>query len=162
MMEKILERLHKSEKFVASVLIFVLTVFVVLDVASREIYQRGIPWAQKGAVYLMIWAGFIGAILVTHKVEHLRPEIADKLWKGKSKNFYLRFHNFLVFCFTLSMTYYSVLYVLESKEFGDRNVIIDVAMWVLQLIIPYAFASMSLRYLFFIFFPREKNPGAVH
>ena len=60
------------------------------------------------------------------------------------------------------MTYYSILYVLESKEFADRNVIIDVAMWVLQLIIPYAFASMSLRYLYFIFFPREKDPGAVH
>ncbi len=161
-MGKILDKLFKIERFVASVLIFILTVFVVMDVASREIYQTGIPWAQKGAVYLMIWAGFIGAILVTHKVEHLRPEIADKIWTGSLKKFYLRFHNLLVFIFTSAMTYYSILYVLESKEFADRNVIIDVAMWVLQLIIPYAFASMSLRYLYFIFFPREKDPGAVH
>ncbi len=161
-MGKILDRLFKIERIVASVLIFILTVFVVMDVASREIYQTGIPWAQKGAVYLMIWAGFIGAILVTHKVEHLRPEISDKIWTGSLKKFYLRSHNLLVFIFTSAMTYYSILYVLESKEFADRNVIIDVAMWVLQLIIPYAFASMSLRYLYFIFFPREKDPGAVH
>lgn len=162
-MNKMFEILTKVERFIASLLIFVLTVFVVLDVFSREVMKTGIPWAQKGAVYMMIWAGFIGAILVTQKVEHLRPEVADKFWKGpRLKAFYLRAHNFLVFCFTAAMTYYSFLYVMESKEFGDRNVIIDMAMWLLQVVIPYAFASMSLRYLYFTFSPKEKDPEAVH
>jgi TRAP-type C4-dicarboxylate transport system permease small subunit len=162
MIQKFLEILTKIEKSLASVLVFVLTIFVVLDVGSRELYKTGIPWAQKGAVYMMIWVGFLGAIIVTHKVEHLRPEIADKLWQGKSKMFYLRAHNFLVFCFSSAMAYYSILYVLESKEFGDRNIIIDLPMWALQSVIPYAFLSMSLRYLYFIFSPKEKDPGAVH
>ena len=161
-MDKFLNTLTRIERLVASILIAVLTGFVVLDVASREIMKTGIPWAQKGAVYLMIWAGFIGAILVTQKVEHLRPEIADKFWTGKLKSYYLRLHNLIVFCFTASMAYYSFLYVLESKEFGDQNVIINMSMWVLQAVIPYAFTSMSLRYLYFIFSPREKDPGAVH
>lgn len=162
-MNKLFEILTKVERFIASILIFILTLFVVLDVFSREVMQEGIPWAQKGAVYMMIWAGFIGAILVTQKVEHLRPEIADKFWKGpKLKSFYLRAHNFLVFCFTGAMAYYSFLYVMESKEFGDRNVIIDMAMWVLQAVIPYAFTSMGLRYLYFVFYPKEKDPEAVH
>ncbi len=161
-MEKVLNYLTKGERFVASALMCVLTIFVVMDVAAREIWKTGIPWAQKGAVYMMIWAGFIGAILVTQKVEHLRPEVADKLWKGKSKGIYLRVHNLLVLMFTLAMAWYSYHYVMESKEFGDRNVIIDMPMWVLQAIIPYTFLSMSLRYLYFIFFPREKDPQAVH
>lgn len=161
-MEKFLEYLTKAERALASLLMVVLTAFVVLDVAAREIFKTGIPWAQKGAVYMMIWAGFLGAILITQKVEHLRPEVADKLWKGKSKGFYLRAHNFIVLLFTAAMTYYSYLYVLESREFGDRNVIIDMPMWALQAIIPYTFLSMSIRYLYFIFFPREKDPQAVH
>jgi TRAP-type C4-dicarboxylate transport system permease small subunit len=161
-MDKVLGVLTVVEKIIASVLVFVLTVFVVMDVAAREIYQTGIPWAQKGAVYMMIWAGFIGAILVTQKVEHLRPEIADKFWTGKLKPFYLRMQNFFIFCFTSSMAYYSILYVLESKEFGDKNVILDISMWILQIVIPYAFTSMSLRYLYFIFCPKEKDPQAVH
>ena len=162
MIDKILNFLTRIERVAASLMVVVLTLFVVLDVGSREIMKTGIPWAQKGAVYLMIWAGFLGAILVTHKVEHLRPEIADKFWTGKLKPYYLRIHNFIVFCFSSSMAYYSVLYVLESREFGDRNVIIDMPMWLLQIVIPYAFISMSLRYLYFIFSPREKDPGAVH
>jgi TRAP-type C4-dicarboxylate transport system permease small subunit len=161
-MMKFFEFLSKVERLVASILIFFLTTFVVMDVGIREIFKQSLPWAQKGAVYMMIWAGFLGAVLVTQKVEHLRPEIADKIWKGKLKSFYLRANNFLIFLFTLAMTYYSTLYVLESREFADRNVIIDMPMWGLQAIIPYCFFSMSLRYFYFILHPQEKDPQAVH
>lgn len=161
-MDKFFELLTKFERVLASSLIFFLTVMVVIDVGARELFKTGVPWAQKGAVYMMIWAGFLGAVLITQKVEHLRPEIADKIWKGKARGIYLRFHNLLVFLFTASMTYYSYLYVSESREFGDMNVIINTPMWVLQMIIPYTFFSMSLRYLYFIFSPREKDPMAVH
>ena len=161
-MEKILHYLTTIERFFASMLVIVLTSFVVLDVGARELFKVGIPWAQKGVVYIMVWAGFLGAILITQKVEHLLPAVADKLWKGKLRSFYLRFHNLMVLGFTLTMAYYSYLYVLESKEFGDRNVIIDMPMWLMQAIIPYTFLSMSLRYLYFIFFPKEKDPQAVH
>jgi TRAP-type C4-dicarboxylate transport system permease small subunit len=162
MIARALELLTKVEAVLASALVLVLTVFVILDVGARELFRTGIPWAQKGAVYMMIWAGFLGALLVAQKVEHLRPEVADKLWSGKLRPVYLRLHNLLVFAFTAAMTYYSFAYVLESKEFGDRNVIIDMPMWSLQAIIPYTFLSMSLRYFYFIFFPREKDPQAVH
>jgi TRAP-type C4-dicarboxylate transport system permease small subunit len=161
-MEVILDYLTRIERLLAATLVCVLTGLVVTDVISREIWKTGIPWAQKGAVYMMIWAGFLGAVLVTQKVEHLRPEVADKIWKGRARGIYLRVHNLLVLAFTLSMAWYSCLYVLESKEFGDRNVIIDMPMWVLQLIIPYTFISMSVRYLYFVFFPKEKDPQAVH
>jgi TRAP-type C4-dicarboxylate transport system permease small subunit len=161
-MAKILEGLTSLEKMIASILIFLLTTLVVIDVGAREIFRTGLPWAQKGAVYMMIWAGFIGAIIVCHKVEHLRPEVADKFWKGKARSFYLRSHNLLVFAFTATMTFYSCKYVLESREFGDRNIIIDMPMWFLQAVIPYSFFSMSLRYFYFIIFPKEKDPEAVH
>jgi C4-dicarboxylate transporter DctQ subunit len=161
-MAKILDLLNSVEKILAAALIFLLTTLVVIDVGAREIFRTGLPWAQKGAVYMMIWAGFIGAILVCHKVEHLRPEVADKLWKGRARSFYLRFHNLVVLLFTATMTYYSFRYVLESREFGDRNIIIDMPMWLLQAIIPYTFLSMSLRYFYFILFPKEKDPEAVH
>ncbi len=161
-MGKFLDHLSSLERLGASVLIFFLTAFVVIDVGAREIFQTGIPWAQKGAVYMMIWAGFLGAILVTHKIEHLRPEVADKLWKGRGKIFYLRIQNLVVFLFTSLMAWYSLQYVAESREFGDRNVILDMPMWALQTIIPYTFISMSLRYSYLVLFPRDKDSQAVH
>lgn len=161
-MMKFFSILTRIENLVASVFTALLTAFVIVDVIAREFWKVGIPWAQKGAVYLMIWVGFLGAIVVTQKVGHLRPEVADKIWRGRSKSLYLRLHNFLVLLFTGAMSYYSWFYVLESREFADRNIIIDMPMWVLQSIIPYTFFSMSLRYLFFVFYPQEKDPQAVH
>jgi TRAP-type C4-dicarboxylate transport system permease small subunit len=161
-MRKFLAILTKIERLVASMLIMVLTLFVIYDVGAREIFKTGVPWAQKGAVYMMIWAGFLGAILITDKAEHLRPEVADKLWPVKLKPYYLRIQNFLILIFCVAMTYYSFKYVMDSHGFGDRNIIINMPMWILQAVIPYSFFSMSLRYLYFIFFPREKDPGAVH
>lgn len=161
-MNRFLDILTSIERLIASILVCILTIFVVMDVGARELFKVGLPWAQKGAVYMMIWAGFLGAVMVTQKVEHLRPEIADKFWKGKLKPFYLRASNFLIFLFTAAMAFYSYQYVKESMEFADRNVIIDMPMWVLQAVIPYCFLSMSLRYFYFIFSPREKDPEAVH
>ncbi len=161
-MEKFLERLTTLERKASAFFIFFLTAFVVIDVGAREFFRVGLPWAQKGAVYMMIWAGFIGSIVVCHKVEHLRPEIADKIWKGRARPLYLRLQNLCVLAFTVAMTFYSIRYVTESREFGDRNILLNIPMWILQLIIPYTFLSMSLRSAYFIFFPKEKNPEAVH
>lgn len=161
-MAKILSILTKIESVMASIFVLFLTLFVIVDVAAREVFKTGIPWTQKSAVYLMIWTGFLGAVLITQKAEHLRPEIADKIWKGKAAKFYLHAQNFLVLIFCVMMAYNSYLYVAESKEFADRNIILDIPMWWLQMIIPYAFTSMSIRYLYFTFYPPVKKEGSIH
>lgn len=152
-MNKFFDTLTKIEKAVAGTGILVLTVFIVLDVLSREIFRVGFPWAQKSSVYLMIWAGFLGAALTSEKAAHLRPEIADKLWGEKFKLVFVRVQNFLIMSFCLMLAYYSLKYVQETHEFGDMNVIINIKMWVLQIILPYTFLSMALRHLRFIIQP---------
>ena len=154
--------LTKMEAAVASIFILALTCFVIVDVAAREIFATGIPWTQKSAVYLMIWAGFLGAILITQKAEHLRPEIADKIWKGKLQKVYERLQNLVTLIFCVLMAYNSYLYVEESREFADKNILLDIPMWWLQMVIPYAFSSMSLRYLYFVFYPPVKKEGSIH
>lgn len=161
-MAKFLSILTKIESVIASIFVLFLTIFVIIDVTAREVFATGIPWTQKSAVYLMIWTGFLGAVLITQKAEHLRPEIADKLWKGKAAKFYLHAQNIVLLIFCVMTAYNSYLYVAESKEFADRNIILDIPMWWLQMIIPYAFTSMSIRYLYFTFYPPVKKEGSIH
>ena len=99
-MNRILSKLTKIEDILASSFIAIMTVLVIVDVLMREILQTGLPWAQKAAVYLMIWAGFLGAVLVSSKAGHLRPEVGDKLWSKKPLIF-IRVQNFLTLSFTL-------------------------------------------------------------
>lgn len=154
-MKSFIDILGRVERILAALFMGAMTILVVFDVGSREIFNQGIPWAQKTAVYFMIWGGFLGAVMVSEKASHLRPEVADKLWSKKPELF-VRIQNLitLVFCFTF--TYASISYVAESLEFGDKSVVLQVPLWVLQLIIPYTFLSMGLRNLYFLFRPNEQ------
>lgn len=154
-MISLIKVLGSIERLMATIFIGLMTLLVILDVFSREILNQGIPWAQKSAVYLMIWGGFLGAIMISEKAGHLRPEVADKLW-GKKQWLYIRFQNIVTIIFCFVFLYASVGYVSESIEFGDKSVVLRVPLWVLQLIIPYTFASMAIRNIYFLFNPAKQ------
>ncbi len=155
-MKKLINIISYVEKRVAALCMAVMTVLIIFDVLSREIFNKGIPWAQKSAVYLMIWGGFIGAILVAEKAAHLRPEVADKLWGENRKALFIRVQNFVMLIFCGVFLFYSYKYVAESLSFGDKSVVLQVPLWFLQLVIPYTFFSMALRNIYFIFNPDEQ------
>ena len=161
-MAKFLDYLTRVEKICAAFFIVLLTSLVIMDVGAREIFKTGMPWAQKAAVNLMIWAGFLGACLMTQKGDHLRPEVGDKIWKGKMSVVAEKTRNALVaiFCFTLA--YNGYLYVAESREFAELHVVLNVPLWILQLVIPWTFFSMGLRYTWFTYKPLLKVERSLH
>lgn len=151
---KILTVLKYFEKTIAGLTFGVLTLLMGLDVGGREIANSGIEWAQKAAILMMIWGGFLGAALTSGAGGHLRPEVADKLWPAFSKNFQKTLEHFLISGFCLFFLYLSVVHVLEAKGFGDFHPVIDVLpLWVVKIIFPYTFFSMSFRHIIYTFVP---------
>lgn len=150
----VLNWLTRIEKLVAGLGVGTLTVLILMDIFSRELVKTSLPWAQKSAVYLMIWVGFLGAALISDSAGHLRPEIADKLWGDHRAKIFIRVQNFFTCIFCFILCYYSFVYVMETYEFQDRNVVLDIATWVLQVVMPYTFLSMGLRHLQFVFNPQ--------
>lgn len=155
-MQKLITLISYIEKKLAILFVGIMTSLVIFDVISREVFNIGLPWAQKAAVYLMIWSGFLGAIMIAEKAAHLRPEIADKLWGEKGQILFVRVQNFFLIAFYAAFTYASFLYVSESYSFGDKSVVLDVPLWLLQIIIPYTFISMGIRSLNFLIFPTRQ------
>ena len=94
--------LGSIERMMATIFMVAMTLLVIFDVFSREILNQGIPWAQKSAVYLMIWGGFLGAVMISEKAGHLRPEVADALW-GKKQWLFVKIQNIItiLFCFRI-------------------------------------------------------------
>ena len=155
-MKSFLNILTKVESFIAGFFIALLSGFVIFDVLSREIFNVGHPWAQKSAVYLMIWAGFLGAALVAQKASHLRPEIADKIWGEKRLAILVRVQNIVIILFCAFFMIASISYVMESYEFGDKSVVLRISLWILQLVIPYTFFSIALRSFYYLINPAEQ------
>ena len=130
-----------------------ITLFVVADIFSREVLSISVVWAQKAAVYLMIWAGFIGSSLATSKGAHLRPEIGDKLWPLKLQPTFHRLRHFVTAVFCLCACYYGIGYLRESFEMGDTNPVLMMPMWIAQVVIPVTFFLNAFKNFIFAFFP---------
>lgn len=154
-MKKLVTFLGKIERFMATFFMGAMTLLVIMDVFSREVLNQGYPWAQKTAVYFMIWGGFLGAIMISEKAGHLRPEVGDKLWQ-KHLTLFVRIQNILTIFFCGVFLYASIGYVNESMDFGDKSVVLKVQLWILQLIIPYTFLSMGIRNLYFFIYPEQQ------
>ncbi len=151
--------LGKIEKVVAAICIAALTLLMVVDVGKREFVGEGIAWAQKLALYFMIWAGLLGAALTSQKGGHLRPEIADKVWPQSLHPVLKTIEQFLVAMFCLGMGWVALEFVIESHKLGDINPVTDISLWMVQAVIPYALFSMGIRHLIYTFFTelRPKN-----
>lgn len=145
--------LNRIEKRVCSAGFAAMTFLVLFDVFGREVLSKSFPWAQKSAVYLMIWLGFLGASLTSATGGHLRPEIADRLWKGALKTWIGALSQLMTAVFCAGLAAYAWGYVQESKALGDVSVVVGLPMWIVQLAIPYTFASMAVRHFCYAVFP---------
>tara|TARA_B100000886_G_C20074664_1_gene347341 strand:- start:34 stop:528 length:495 start_codon:yes stop_codon:yes gene_type:complete len=149
-MKDLIELLDKAQRILAGVCIALLSILISLDIFGRELFSHGFHWAQKTSVYLMIWAGFLGSSLTNNKGAHLRPEIADKLWPEKFKGVFHRIRHFATAFFCMGATYFSFLYVVESREFGDSNPMLGgFPLWIIQIVIPITFLLMAFTSLVF-------------
>ena len=161
-MKSLIYGLDYAQRILAGVCIALLSILICLDIFGRELFSHGFHWAQKTSVYLMIWAGFLGASLTNNKGGHLRPEIADKLWPDTLRSAFHRIRHFITSIFCFGSTYFSYTYVLESREFGDSNPMLGgFPLWIVQLIIPITFLLMGITSLVFSVFediaPNQKR-----
>jgi len=113
----------------------------------------GIIWAQKLALYFMLWGGLFGTVCASAKGAHLRPEIADKVLPKAVVPYVKIAEQIVISAFFLFLSYLSFLYIGESIEQDEVNPVTEIHLWKVQLIFPYIFTSMGLRHLIYGIFP---------
>jgi TRAP-type C4-dicarboxylate transport system permease small subunit len=150
---RILALLAASEKMIAGLCIGGLTIIMFADVGAREVFKEGISWAQKISLHLMFWGGMLGVAVVSAKGAHLRPEIGEKLWPKKLKPVLKTLEHLLIAAFCATMAVVSVNFVLESNASGQRHPVTDIPLWILQMVLPYVFVSMTLRHVAYALLP---------
>lgn len=155
--------LTKLEESVAAISLGILTLLMLGDVVAREFFGQSLQMAQKLSLNLMLWTGLLGAVIVANKGGHLRPEIADRVWPAKLKPLLKTFEQAVITVFCFTFAYHSFHFIIESKTMGDVNTVTSIPNWIVQVIFPYTFTSMGIRYFFYTFFPsirpEDSNEG---
>lgn len=155
---RVLGWLRRIEMAIAVVAITACGALLIADVFGREMVGRGIPWAQRVAVYCATFAGMLGFVLAIDKGEHLRPKWLDGLFPEAATPALLRVADLISAGISFYLACYAALFVYDSFLSGTRGVALEVAVWPMQIILPYAFASAALRYLTYAALP-ELRPA---
>jgi TRAP-type C4-dicarboxylate transport system permease small subunit len=145
--------LYRIEAVIAVAALSVCALLLLADVLGRELFGQGIYWAQRVGVYCATFAGLLGFVLVVDKGGHLRPTVLDGLFPEDWDPTTSRLADLISAGISLFIGVYAALFVQESFVRGERGVALETVVWPIQLVLPYAFASATVRYLTFAIFP---------
>ena len=117
---------------------------------------NGLIWAPRAALAAMLWIGFLGASTATFDRRHLALEMGDKIWPKATVRYVQAFAlltaaGLCLFLLVLSLIsiqdYYGRWLVNTIAEGENLSSELLIPKWVLLLVLPYAFAMMTIRLL---------------
>lgn len=84
-MEKITTALINFLTKITAILIAAMALIVIANVFSRYVLNLPLTWSAELAKYCMVWAAFLGAVILVHRNEHLAVDLLERQLKGISQ-----------------------------------------------------------------------------
>ena len=136
---------HRLEDSVLVLLLLAMIILAGYDILARSLFGGGISWIPPLLRVMVLWIGLLGALLATRSREHISIDLISKLG-GPLLN---RVASTITRAFAAVVCglvgWYSAQYVELAFEFQDIA-FADIPAWPLQLIIPFSFGLMALRF----------------
>lgn len=139
--------IRQAEELILSLLLSAMIVLSCLQIILRQFFDSGLPWADPLLRYLVVWGGFLGAVLAVSMGKHISLDILSNFLSTnikRSANIVSHLFSAIVCGF---LTYASWLFILSEIQFGSTP-FLTIPSWCWNLIFPLAFAVMTLRYSF--------------
>ena len=106
---------------------------------------EGYAWAQRFALFLLLWMAFVGASMATHERRHLTIDAARKAVPERFLPYYNFVSNMVAFLFTLAFFYIALTYL--QGRLGAEPTPGEIPDWIKVLAIPVSFGLIALRFL---------------
>lgn len=139
------EILGRVEKFTVAVMLSAMILVAFLQILLRNVFSTGISWGDPLVRYLVLWVAFIGASLAGKEGKHITIEVFSRWFSGHVGRC-LAGISCLVSAFICGLlTLASWTFVKNEAQLGGTT-FLEIPAWVPQLILPAAFALMTLRF----------------
>jgi TRAP-type C4-dicarboxylate transport system permease small subunit len=144
--EKIDTGLAKLE---ATFIVATLSVMILLSfgqVILRNFFQGGILWADLFLRQAVLWVGFLGASLATREGRHISIEVMAHFLPRRWVPLLARFVQLAAAAVSAALAHAAFRFVRMEREAGSA-LFLDIPGWVFQVILPYCFTVIALRFL---------------
>lgn len=137
--------LRAIEDGVLTVLVVALIVLAGGQIVARLAFDAGLLWADDLLRVLVLWTALVGAMAAAREDKHLAVDVVARFASGVPRRI-ARFvtQGFAAAICAVMMVYCWQLVALERE--GGAVAFLGVPTWTTQLILPFAFAVMMLRF----------------
>jgi TRAP-type C4-dicarboxylate transport system permease small subunit len=151
--------LHKVEVGVITLLLFALVFFGCLQIVLRNFFHSGLVWADPMMRHIVLWLGCLGGVMATSKMRHINIDVLSRLLPERFKSVRARVVNLATAVASSVLGLAALKLVIDERAFGEKD-FLNIDIWVLQLILPIAFFTISYRSLCNVL--TAKREKAVH
>lgn len=141
----ILHWLHKFEDLLLAAVLSVMLLLAVGDIAMRLITGGSLIWIPPVLQVLVLWLGLLGALLASRSQEHIAIDVISRFVGPLGKKICGISGSLFAAVVCSLVAYFSIEFIQQSIEYDDIA-FAQVPAWPLQIIIPFTFSLMALRF----------------
>lgn len=142
--------LAKLETLAIAVILSTMILLSFTQVILRNFFQEGILWADILLRQLVLWVGFLGASLAVRNHSHISidflPNFLPKSW-GKTLRALVQI---IAGGISIALAWAACRFIMFERE-AESTLFLDIPIWFFQIILPYSFCAVSLRFLLYAF-----------
>ncbi|MDP2505289.1 MULTISPECIES: TRAP transporter small permease [unclassified Oceanobacter] len=144
-LRRLLGAIHTLEDGILVLVLMVMVLLAGIDIVARSVFGGGIMWIPPALRVMVLWLGLIGGMVATRGREHIAIDLVNRLApKVVADTIAIITSAFAAFICAV-IAWYGYAYIELAIEFGDIA-FANIPAWPLQLIIPFSFAVMALRF----------------
>ena len=137
---------HRVEDIFLALLLGAMILLAPLQIFLRNFFDEGVTWGDPLLRVLVLWVGLLGAVSASRGDRHIGIDVFSR-FVGDRFRLLLRVATsvFTVVVCAL-VAWYSGQFVAIEREY-ESVAFSGMPAWILQVVIPFAFSVMGLRYL---------------
>lgn len=143
--QRTLRWLHHVEDILLASVLAIMLILAVTDIAMRLITGGSLIWIPPVLQVLVLWLGLLGALLASRSQEHIAIDVISRFVGPLGKQVCGVSGSLFAAIICALIAFFSIEFIQQSIEYDDIA-FAQVPAWPLQLIIPFTFSLMSVRF----------------
>jgi len=141
-----LRLIHRLEETALVILVGSMIVLAISQIILRNFFSVSLLWAEPLIRHLVLWSGFIGALIATRENKHIRIDAILRVCSPRTRLLLDGISLLLSAAICLLLTWISIQFLRDERSFST-DTLLHLPAWQLQLIFPLTFGGMFLRFL---------------
>ncbi|QST01000.1 TRAP transporter small permease [Pontibacillus sp. ALD_SL1] len=139
--------LHRLEEVTVAVAMSIAVLLSFVEVVLRKFFGESLGFTHELVVYLLIYAGLIGAAIGVREKVHLGVDLLVKQFSPAVQKAIVIGTTVVSIAFTVIITMLGIEHVLNMQAFGQVTPELEIPLYIPLLMVPLSFALMALHFI---------------